>query len=185
VAASYHGSFGLPIATGRAGNVIGGGDWGADRLMPDVLAAAIDGRPVQLRNPEAVRPWQHVLNPLAGYLLLAEALANDPVAFAGGWNFGPAPGDELPVRALVARIGELWGAPLAVEEQPGEHPPEATTLRLVSEKARAELGWRPGWDLDDTLRAIVAWTRALRDGDDLRALTLNQIEAYAENERAA
>jgi CDP-glucose 4,6-dehydratase len=179
VAASYRDSFGLPLATGRAGNVIGGGDWGADRLMPDILAAATEGRPVELRNPGAVRPWQHVLNPLAGYLLLAEAVAGDPAAFASGWNFGPEPGDELPVRALVERIGELWGAPLPVAVQPGEHPPEAPTLRLVSDRARHELGWRPGWDLDAGLRAIVEWAKAMDAGDDLRALTLMQIERYA------
>jgi CDP-glucose 4,6-dehydratase len=179
VAASYRDSYDLPIATGRAGNVIGGGDWGADRLMPDVLAAATDGRPVELRNPQAVRPWQHVLSPLAGYLLLAEAVFDDPASFAAGWNFGPDPGDELPVRALVARIEELWGSPLPVAVQPGEHPPEAATLRLVSDKARERLGWRPAWDLDDGLRAIVAWARAMRAGDDLRALTLSQVERYA------
>ena len=178
VAASYRDSFGLPLATARAGNVIGGGDWGEDRLMPDVLAAAVEGRAVRLRSPAAVRPWQHVLNPLAGYLLLAEALHDDPARYGAGWNFGPDPGDELPVRALVERIGELWGAPIGVEVQPGEHPPEAATLRLVSTRAQQQLGWRPAWDLDDGLRAIVEWTRALRAGDDLRALTLAQIERY-------
>jgi CDP-glucose 4,6-dehydratase len=178
VAAAYRASFGLPVATGRAGNVVGGGDWGADRLLPDVVAAALEGRPVELRNPGAVRPWQHVLNPLAGYLLLAEALAGDPAGFGGGWNFGPASDDALPVRALVERIGALWGAPLTVVAQPGEHPPEAQTLRLDSAKARELLGWRPAWDLDDGLRAIVEWTQALRDGGDLRAVTLGQIERY-------
>lgn len=178
VAASYRASFGLPLATGRAGNVVGGGDWGADRLMPDVVAAMVAGAPVALRNPEAVRPWQHVLNPLAGYLVLAEAVAGDPARFARGWNFGPAPGDELPVRALVDRMGELWDAPLAVAVQPGEHPPETAVLRLDSTQARAELGWTPGLDLDAGLRLIVDWARALRDGGDLRALTLGQIEAY-------
>lgn len=178
VAASYRDSFGLPLATGRAGNVIGGGDWGADRLMPDVLAAALDGRAVQLRNPGAVRPWQHVLNPLAGYLLLAEALYADPAAFGSGWNFGPDPGDELGVRALVERIADLWGTPIEVAVQPGEHPPEAPTLRLVSSKAAERLGWRPAWGLDEGLQAIVEWSRALRAGEDLRAVTLAQIERY-------
>ena len=179
VAAAYRASFGLPVATGRAGNVIGGGDWGADRLMPDILAAALAGRPVELRNPEAVRPWQHVLNPLYGYLLLAEAVAADPATFATGWNFGPDPGDELPVRALVDRIGELWGTPLAVATQPGEHPPETSTLRLDSARARTELGWAPRWDLDAGLQAIVAWARAYERGDDLREVTLAQIERFA------
>ena len=179
VASSYRASFGMPIATGRAGNVIGGGDWGADRLMPDVLAAAVEGRPVELRNPDAVRPWQHVLNPLAGYLLLAEAVAEDRATFARGWNFGPERDDELPVRDLVTRIEELWGAPLPIGAQPGEHPAEAPTLRLVSDRAREQLGWRPAWGLDDALRAIVEWARAHAAGDDLRAVTLAQIGRYA------
>jgi CDP-glucose 4,6-dehydratase len=183
VAAAYRASFGLPVATGRAGNVVGGGDWGADRLMPDVVAAALGGRPVELRNPGAVRPWQHVLNPLAGYLLLAEALAADPAAFAAGWNFGPEPDDELPVRALVERIGELWGAPLEVAAQPGDHPPETATLRLDSAKARRDLGWRPAWDLDAGLEAIVDWARAMQRGDDLRAITLAQIARYSASRR--
>lgn len=183
VCTAYRDSYGLPLATARAGNVIGGGDWGADRLMPDVLAAAVAGDAVALRNPDAVRPWQHVLNPLAGYLLLAESVAAEPGRFAGGWNFGPAPDDALPVRALVERVGDLWsgdggGAPLAVADQPGEHPPEAPTLRLDSAKARAELGWRPAWGLDDGLHAIVKWTRAHAAGQDLRAVTLAQIDAY-------
>jgi CDP-glucose 4,6-dehydratase len=148
-----------------------------------VLAAASEGRAVQLRNPDAVRPWQHVLNPLAGYLLLAEALHADPAAFGSGWNFGPDPGDELPVRALVDRIAELWGAPIEVAVQPGEHPPEAATLRLVSSKAQERLGWRPAWDLDDGLRAIVEWARGMQAGDDLRALTLAQIERYGREPR--
>jgi CDP-glucose 4,6-dehydratase len=179
VAASYRASFGLPLATGRAGNVIGGGDWGADRLVPDVVAAALAGRPVELRNPGAVRPWQHVLNPLSGYLLLAERVALDPGTYAAAWNFGPDPGDELPVRALVDRIGELWGEPLEVTTQPGEHPPETATLRLDSTRARERLGWAPRWDLDDALQAIVEWARAQRRGDDLRAVSLAQIERFS------
>jgi CDP-glucose 4,6-dehydratase len=180
VAAAYRTSFGLPVATGRAGNVIGGGDWGADRLVPDVLDAALAGRPVELRNPGAVRPWQHVLNPLGGYLLLAQALAEDPATYAGGWNFGPEPGDELPVQALVERIAELWDGPLKIAAQPGEHPPETGVLRLDSTRAREQLGWAPAWDLDEGLRAIVAWTEAYRRDADLAAVTAEQIADYAE-----
>jgi len=178
VAASYRASFGLPVATARAGNVIGGGDWGADRLMPDVLAAALAGRPVELRNPAAVRPWQHVLNPLAGYLLLAEAVAGEPEAYADAWNFGPGAADAMSVGALVERVAELWDGPLELAAQPGEHPPESPTLLLDSAKARDRLGWRPAWDLDAGLRAIVEWTEAMRDGRDVRAVTLAQLEAY-------
>ena len=178
VAAAYRRSYGLPVATARAGNVIGGGDWGADRLLPDVMRAATAGAPVELRNPAAVRPWQHVLNPLAGYLLLAEAVFADPQAFAGGWNFGPDPGDELPVGTIAARLGELWDGGIDVREQPGEHPPESAVLRLDSAKARERLGWRPAWDLDAGLRAIVEWYRAYERGGDVRALTFEQIAAY-------
>jgi CDP-glucose 4,6-dehydratase len=179
VAAAYRESYGLPIATARAGNVIGGGDWGADRLVPDVLAAALEGRPVALRNPRAVRPWQHVLNPVSGYLVLAQAVAADPGAYAEGWNFGPDPGDELPVQALVERIAELWDGPLEIAAQPGEHPPETGTLRLDSAKARERLGWAPAWGLDEGLRATVAWTRNYAAQGDIRACSVEQLDAYA------
>ncbi|HEX2085568.1 MAG TPA: CDP-glucose 4,6-dehydratase [Solirubrobacteraceae bacterium] len=178
VAGAYRASFSLPVATARAGNVIGGGDWGADRLLPDVMRAALGGGAVELRNPDAVRPWQHVLNPLAGYLVLAQAVAADPAAFAGAWNFGPAVEDALPVRALVARIGELWGAPLRVAAQEGVHPHETPALRLDSTRARLRLGWRPTWDLHEALRAIVEWYRAYERGADMRATTLAQVAAY-------
>ncbi|HEV2813935.1 MAG TPA: CDP-glucose 4,6-dehydratase, partial [Solirubrobacteraceae bacterium] len=114
VAAAYRSSYSLPLATARAGNVIGGGDWGADRLLPDVMRAALEGTPVALRSPEAVRPWQHVLNPLGGYLLLAQALAAGDEVAASGWNFGPAAEEALPVRALVDRLATMWGAEIPV-----------------------------------------------------------------------
>ncbi|HEV3001002.1 MAG TPA: CDP-glucose 4,6-dehydratase [Solirubrobacteraceae bacterium] len=178
VTAAYRASYGLPLATARAGNVIGGGDWGADRLLPDVMAAALGGAPVELRAPDAVRPWQHVLNPLAGYLLLAERIAEGDAEAASAWNFGPAPEEAIPVRALVERLGELWGSSLAVTAQPGDHPHETATLRLDSTRARERLGWSPAWDLDDGLRAIVDWYRAYAAGADPRDTTLSQIAAY-------
>jgi CDP-glucose 4,6-dehydratase len=203
VCAAYRSSFELPLATARAGNVIGGGDWGADRLLPDVMRAALEGTPVELRSPGAVRPWQHVLNPLSGYLLLAERLAartpsasDGPAAVgapaaagatgaasgapsaAGAWNFGPSADEALPVRALVARIASLWGREIAVTSQPGDHPRETATLRLDSTRARVRLGWQPAWDLDEGLRAIVDWYRAYERGADLREVTLAQIAAY-------
>jgi CDP-glucose 4,6-dehydratase len=178
VAAAYRSSFALPVATARAGNVIGGGDWGADRLVPDVVRSLAAGEPVELRNPEAVRPWQHVLNPLAGYLVLAEAVAGDPEAFGGAWNFGPGLEDALPVRALAERLATLWGGPAGLAAQAGEHPPENPLLRLDSSRARLLLGWRPAWDLGEGLQAIVDWHRGHERGADLRELSLAQIAAY-------
>ena len=177
VAAAYRASFALPLATARAGNVIGGGDWGADRLLPDVMRAALEGSEVELRSPSAVRPWQHVLNPLSGYLLLAEALTSEPSA-ADAWNFGPAAEEALPVGALVQRIGVLWGSEIGVATQPGDHPHETATLRLDSTRARLRLGWRPAWNLDEGLQAIVEWYRAYDRDADLREVTLAQIAAY-------
>jgi len=165
------------LASARAGNVIGGGDWGEDRLIPDVMRGALNGVPIAIRNPEAVRPWQHVLNPLSGYLRLAQALHGSPAA-QGGWNFGPALADARPVRAIADRMSDLWDGALEWEIDPGVHPHEARFLALDSSKARDGLGWGPSWTLDDALAAIAAWYAALRDGEDLRAVTLAQIAAF-------
>lgn len=167
VAAAYARSFGLPIATARAGNVIGGGDDGADRLVPDAMRAVAEGAQLRVRNPDAVRPWQHVLCPLHGYLLLAQRAA------AGGWNFGPADDEARPVRWVVDRLGVEWSV------DAGEHPHEAGFLSLDSSKARAELGWRPRWDLERGIDATAEWYAAHRAGADVRGLALRQIEAYS------
>jgi CDP-glucose 4,6-dehydratase len=182
VIAGYRSSFfnvpGSPaVASARAGNVIGGGDWGADRLVPDLMRAAFGNTPARVRNPEAVRPWQHVLNPLSGYLILAQSLWNSR-AFADGWNFGPADGEVRPVGWIVDRITAMWGPGLRWELDPTEQPHEAHSLRLDSARARTRLGWRPHWDLEHALRATVDWYRAYRDGADMQALTLAQIKAY-------
>jgi CDP-glucose 4,6-dehydratase len=188
VADAYLRSFFAPdpdgprIGCGRAGNVIGGGDWGEDRLIPDLMRAALSGEPIPIRNPEAVRPWQHVLNPLSGYLELAQALMSSP-DMQGGWNFGPAPDDVQSVRWIVDRLGERWDRELRWEIDPGPHPHEAHYLALDSTKAREQLGWAPGWDLGAALDSIVAWYTALRDGADMRAVTLAQIEAFARAHR--
>jgi len=161
------------LASARAGNVFGGGDWAADRLVPDLMRAAEAGKPVRLRHPDAIRPWQHVLNPLSGYLLLAERAAAEP-ACAAGWNFGPPDGDARPVRWIAERLGVAW------EPDPGPHPPEARALKLDSSRARGRLGWRARWGLDEGLARTVEWHTALRAGEeDMRAVTLAQIEAYA------
>ena len=166
------------VASGRAGNVIGGGDWGEDRLIPDIMRAALSGAPIPIRNPEAVRPWQHVLNPLAGYLRLAEALGDDP-RHASGWNFGPADDDVRPVRWIADRLTELWPGRLRWELDPGPHPHEARHLALDSTKARRELGWAPAWDLEEALARIVEWYRELHAGGDMRTVSLVQIERFA------
>jgi CDP-glucose 4,6-dehydratase len=181
VAQAYRRSFGLPIATVRAGNVIGGGDFAADRLVPDLMRAAVAGETVRVRNPDAVRPWQHVLCPLEGYLTVAERVHADAASFADAWNFGPADGDALPVGRIVERLGELWPGGIASEEAPDPAAPgEARTLHLDSAKARSLLGWEPAWDLGGALEAVVEWYSAWGGGGDLRAVTLAQVERYRE-----
>jgi CDP-glucose 4,6-dehydratase len=165
------------LASARAGNVIGGGDWGEDRLVPDIMRAALAGEPVRVRNPNSIRPWQHVLNPLSGYLLLAQALWDEP-RLAEGWNFGPVDEDARPVGWIVERIAASWPEDLRSIQDDGPHPHEARYLKLDSSKARAQLGWRPGLDLASTLDSIVDWYRRLRDGADMRAVTQEQIETF-------
>lgn len=167
------------IATVRSGNVIGGGDWAADRLVPDFFRGIFAGEPLLLRNPAAVRPWQHVLDPLCGYLLAAEHLWRAPPAARASWNFGPDPASEVPVATLAAEICQLWGKGAAWQAAPPQAAPhEAPVLRLDSEKARRELGWRPGWALPQALAATVAWYQHYRAGGDMAAFTQSQIEAY-------
>lgn len=182
VAASYAASYGLPLATARAGNVIGGGDISTDRLVPDLLRAIAAGAPVHLRHPEAVRPWQHVVEPLAGYLALAERLMDEPARFGGAWNFGPSDGHGHPVRAVAERLlahARADGAALpelSFGDGSGVH--EAGVLLLDCAKAAAQLGWRGRLPLDEALRLTWQWHRAARTGQDLQALTLQQITAY-------
>lgn len=143
------------IATARAGNVIGGGDWAEDRLVPDLMRAAASGQPLAIRNPGAIRPWQHVLEPLSGYLRLAQQLWDSP-DFAGAWNFGPGAGGEITAQALAERLGAHWGAvSIALDSTPQPH--EAATLRLDTGKATQSLGWRPVWDTDTTLAKTARW----------------------------
>ena len=168
---------GARVASARAGNVIGGGDWGEDRLVPDIMRAALAGEQVRVRNPNSIRPWQHVLNPLSGYLVLAQALWDSP-EHAAGWNFGPADEDARPVGWIVERMAELWPQELRWALDDGPHPHEARYLKLDSSRARARLGWRPLVDLDAALESIVEWYRALREGADMRAVTLGQIETF-------
>jgi CDP-glucose 4,6-dehydratase len=184
VAAAYRDSFFAAedaprLASARAGNVIGGGDWGEDRLVADSVRAVESGRPLRIRNPHAVRPWQHVLNPLSGYLRLAQALyAGEDVARA--WNFGPPAADAQTVGWIVTRLGELWQGALDSELDEGQHPPEAPYLELDSTDAEQKLGWRCRWDLDQALGLVVEWHRAHLAGADMRAVSLAQIEHFSQ-----
>lgn len=172
------------IATARAGNVIGGGDWGADRLIPDIVRSVEAGKPVRVRNPDAVRPWQHVLNPLGGYLVLAQELycEGSPGA-ASAWNFGPALEDARTVGWVVRRLADHWGGALRWEAEGGgggdPDPPEAGHLALDSGKAERGLGWRPTWGLEEALKRVVSWHEAHRRGEDMRAVSLAQIAELA------
>ncbi len=182
VSAAYRKSFladaGIAMATARAGNVIGGGDWACDRLVPDILRALQAGEPVAIRNPHATRPWQHVLEPLSGYLLLAERLATEGQAYAEGWNFGPHDEDARAVRWIVDRLCTNWGEGASWLLQSGSHPHEANYLKLDISKARHRLQWSPRWSLDTALEKIIEWHRAWLAGQDMRKICLNQINHY-------
>lgn len=185
VTAAYRRSFfetpgGTSVASVRAGNVIGGGDWAQDRLVPDILRAFSENRAVEVRNPYAVRPWQHVLEPLAGYLSLAEAMCGDGAAFAEGWNFGPADDDVQPVSWIADRMAASWGNGVHWVHDGGEHPHEATWLKLDCSKARSRLGWKPRLALGPALDWVAEWHRAYLRGEDMRAATLRQIGHYEE-----
>lgn len=168
----------VAIASARAGNVIGGGDWATDRLIPDIIRAIITGKPVQIRNPHAIRPWQHVLEPLSGYLLIAQRLFEEGCTYAQGWNFGPFDEDARPVEWLVQQLCSNWGGEAGYVVDNGDHPHEAHYLKLDCSKSRAELGWYPRWPLEKALSSIVDWTRHYVAGGDLRGECLGQIKEY-------
>ena len=182
IVASYRRSFlaaqGVAVASARAGNVIGGGDWTASRLVPDVLAAFAAGSPVTLRNPGAIRPWQHVLEPLSGYLTLAQKLVEEGDAWAEGWNFGPADSDAKTVAWVVEQLATAWGpdARWAVAAEPQVH--EAHILKLDCGKARARLGWHPRWPADTAVARSLGWYQAWRKGADMHTYTLDEIAAF-------
>jgi CDP-glucose 4,6-dehydratase len=185
---SFRAAYGMPaqgigVATVRAGNVVGGGDWTADRLMPDLLACIDRGQPVHLRRPAAVRPWQHVLEPLAGYLLLAERLLDDAAAYSGAWNFGPDEGQAQPVLTVVERLlalaadsGLALPAPVIGAAAANLH--EAAVLRLDASKAQRQLGWQGRLDLAASLRWTWQWHQAWREGNPMHDTTLRQIRDY-------
>ena len=172
------------IATARAGNVIGGGDWGKDRLIPDCIRALLSGDMVRIRNPHAVRPWQHVLEPLSGYLLLARRLYEEGSLYAEAWNFGPGEIDERPVEWVVRRLCEKWGVPGLYQIDGGVHHHEAGYLKLDSSKARSKLGWTPVWSLETAIDETVEWTKGYNNGKDVRNICLDQIARYEDCRQA-
>lgn len=166
------------IGSARAGNVIGGGDWAVDRLIPDVMRAVFAGKEVLVRNPHAVRPWQHVLDPLCGYLMLAEKLCQDPKLYAESWNFGPDESESVPVTVVLELLNGLWGPGLTWRPESDHLHHEASYLKLDSSKARTMLGWQPQWNLSRALEATVHWYKAQQSQQDAGPLTLEQIRSY-------
>lgn len=182
VTAAYRQSFfqksGTALASARAGNVIGGGDWASDRLIPDILRAFEREAPVVIRNPHSIRPWQHVLEPLGGYLMLAERLYTDGSIWAEGWNFGPQLEDARPVQWIVEEMVSLWGQGARWQVDAGEHPHEANYLKLDISKAGARLDWQPRWRLAAALKRITTWHQAWLTDADVQQLCLKQIAQY-------
>ena len=179
VSSAYSKSFlhkeGIALATARAGNVIGGGDWAPDRLVPDILKALQRQQPVQIRHPQATRPWQHVLEPLSGYLILAERLYKNGQMDAEGWNFGPLDEDAQSVQWIVEHLCQKWADGATWISQPGDHPHEAHHLKLDISKARLRLQWVPRWSLQTALTSITEWHQAWLAGANMHAIWLQQI----------
>jgi len=170
-------------ASVRAGNVIGGGDWARDRIVPDCVTSLMEGRPISIRNPSATRPWQHVLEPLFGYLLLAARLYSEPARYSGPWNFGPRGESIRNVDQLARGIIELWGDGYIEYNMDSEAPHEANILQLNCDKAHHLLGWHPCWDFSTTLQHTVEWYRGLQCDEPAQRLTLDQIELYTRNQQ--
>ncbi|ETT07719.1 CDP-glucose 4,6-dehydratase [Providencia alcalifaciens] len=187
VASSYRQSFfnknkyhehGCAIASVRAGNVIGGGDWALDRLIPDMLKAFSSNEKVEIRNPHSIRPWQHVLEPLSGYITVAEHLYNDGCEYAEGWNFGPKDEDAKSVEWIANQLSNLWGNNAEWFISAGEHPHEAHYLKLDCSKAKMRLDWQAVWNLQQTLEKIVNWQKAWLNKEDMHQYTINEIKEY-------
>ncbi len=174
-----YGEHGLAIASARAGNVIGGGDWARDRLIPDCVTSWLTGDTVMIRNPNAIRPWQHVLESLSGYMLLAQRLYESGSEFAEAWNFGPDDSSTVTVQEAISSLADHWGEDGQWHFDDGEHPHEAYTLKLDSSKARTKLGWRPRWDIGVAIDKTADWYKAYQaDKKSVRAKTLEQIDEY-------
>jgi CDP-glucose 4,6-dehydratase len=174
----FHSTDAPALASARAGNVIGGGDWATDRLIPDILRAFEKSQAVIVRNPQATRPWQHVLEPLSGYLILAQYLWQEGHIFAEGWNFGPKDEDAKPVEWILNKMIATWGEGACWQLDTDAHPHEANFLKLDISKAHSRLRWSPTWSLEYTLAKIIAWHRAWLAGEDMNAYSLSEIESY-------
>jgi CDP-glucose 4,6-dehydratase len=188
VTSSYRNSFfnekdyehhGVAVASARAGNVIGGGDWAADRLIPDCINSILCGETILIRSPKAIRPWQYVLEPLSGYLLLAQKLYEVGPRFAEGWNFGPDDNDAKSVEWIVNYFCNKWGNGVRYEIDDGRHPHEAHYLKLDCSKAKTLLSWHPKWNLPLALDKVIEWTKAYQAQQDVKAVCLQQIEEYS------
>jgi CDP-glucose 4,6-dehydratase len=175
---SNYAEHGVASATVRAGNVIGGGDWAVDRLIPDILAAFAQGHSVEIRSPSAIRPWQHVMEPLRGYLMLAEQLYMHGPSFGEAWNFGPYEQDAKSVGWIVEQLAALWGTSAQWKFAERVHPHEAHYLKLDISKARSRLNWHPALNLQETLELIIYWSKKLEAGANMRQLTLEQLNTY-------
>lgn len=188
VTSSYRNSFfnpkdyhihGIAVASARAGNVIGGGDWADDRLVPDCVRALLKGEKIYLRFPNSIRPWQHVLEPLSGYLILAQKLYQEGTRYADGWNFGPEDKDAKPVEWIVKKLCNKWGKNATYDIDQNEHPHEANYLKLDCSKAKSELAWFPRWDLEQAIDAVIEWTKAYNEKKDIKEICLKQIQDYS------
>ena len=171
---------GTALSTVRAGNVIGGGDWANNRLVPDIIRALAEGKTAVIRNPAAIRPWQYVLEPLRGYLMLAEKLWDNGIEYSEGWNFGPNDEDTKSVGWIAEHLVNLWGNGSRWEKDSAEHPHEATSLKLDCSKAKTRLAWRPLMDLTTALEKVVEWYRCYESGNNMREITLKQINEYTQ-----
>jgi CDP-glucose 4,6-dehydratase len=174
----------VAIASARAGNVIGGGDWAADRLLPDLFRAILKGEKARIRSPYAIRPWQHVLEPLSGYLALCEKLYTEGPAFAEGWNFGADEADAQNVGWIISETCALWGARAEYEIDKSPQPHEATYLKLDCTKAKTRLGWKPAWPVAKALEKTVEWTKAFMENKDLRQVCVDQINEYGDSRKS-
>lgn len=188
VTASYRDSFfnpaaydfhGVVVASARAGNAIGGGDWATDRLVPDCFRSLLKGEKIAIRNPHAIRPWQHVLETLNGYLMLARKLFEGAVHFSGGWNFGPNDYDAKSVEWVVKRICDKWGENASYIIDTGNCLHEAGYLRLDCSKAKSLLGWQPLWRLEKAIDSVIEWMLSYKEGKDVKGVCLRQIEEYS------